>query len=44
MLRILHDTKYDFIKPWLKVEHHPMLFERSEIEAYAEGTLYMQPN
>jgi len=33
----------DFIKSWLKVEHHPMLFERSEIEANAEGTLYMQP-
>ncbi len=33
----------DFIKPWLKVEHHPMLFERDEIEAHAEGMLYMQP-
>src|SRR5881227_2275607 len=26
----------DFIKPWLKVEHHPMLFERSMIEENAE--------
>ncbi len=33
----------DFIKPWLKVEHHPMLFERDMIEAYAEGTLSLQP-
>src|SRR6266699_3038910 len=33
----------DFIKPWLKVEHHPMLFERSMIEANAEGTLRMSP-
>ncbi len=31
----------DFIKPWLNVEHHPMLFERSMIEANAEGTLRM---
>ena len=33
----------DFIKPWLNVEHHPMLFERSMIEANAEGTLLMVP-
>jgi len=33
----------DFIKPWLNVEHHPMLFERSMIEANAEGTLRMVP-
>ena len=33
----------DFIKPWLKVEHHPMLFERSMIEANAEGTLRISP-
>ena len=33
----------DFIKPWLKVEHHPMLFERSMIEAQAEGVLSMIP-
>ncbi len=31
----------DFIKPWLKVEHHPMLFERGMIEAQAEGVLSM---
>jgi len=33
----------DFIKPWLNVEHHPMLFERSMIEANAEGTLQLLP-
>ena len=33
----------DFIKPWLKVEHHPMLFERSMIEENAEGTLKLMP-
>ncbi|GAC1350256.1 MAG: penicillin acylase family protein [Ktedonobacteraceae bacterium] len=33
----------DFIKPWLKVEHHPILFERSMIEANAEGTLHLLP-
>ena len=33
----------DFIKPWLKVEHHPMLFERNEIEANAEGMLRIVP-
>jgi len=33
----------DFIKRWLNVEHHPMLFERSMIEANAEGTLRMVP-
>jgi len=33
----------DFIKPWLQVEHHPMLFERGMIKANAEGTLHMLP-
>ncbi|HET9918565.1 MAG TPA: penicillin acylase family protein [Ktedonobacteraceae bacterium] len=33
----------DFIKPWLNVEHHPMLFERGMIEANAEGKLELQP-
>ena len=31
----------DFIKPWLRVEHHPMLFEREMIEENAAGTLRM---
>ena len=34
----------DFIKPWLHVKHHPMLFDRSTIEANAEGTIYMTPD
>ncbi len=33
----------DFIKPWLRVEHHPMLFDRQMIEENAEGTLRMKP-
>src|SRR3989440_6677932 len=33
----------DFIKPWREVKHHPMLFERSAIEANAEGILTMAP-
>jgi penicillin amidase len=33
----------DFIKPWLNVEHHPQLFERSMIEENAEGTLLLMP-
>ncbi len=37
-----HSKHYvDFIKPWLHVQHHPMLFERTMIEANAEGTLQM---
>ena len=34
----------DFIKPWLHVQHHMMLFERSMIEANAEGILHILPN
>src|SRR6266702_4791058 len=33
----------DFIEPWLSVQHHPMLFERSMIEENAEGTLHLLP-
>ncbi len=33
----------DFIKPWLNVEHHPQLFERSMIEEHAEGIMQMVP-
>jgi len=33
----------DFIKPWLRVKHHPMLFERRSIEVNAEGILKMAP-
>jgi penicillin amidase len=33
----------DFIKPWLSIQHHPMLFERNMIEARAEGILHLLP-
>ena len=33
----------DFIKLWLKVEHHPMLFERGMIVENAAGVLLMTP-
>jgi len=33
----------DFIKMWMKIEYHPMLFAREEIEENAEGTLSMHP-
>ena len=33
----------DFIKPWQRFEHHPMLFDREEIAASAEGTLRLLP-
>jgi len=33
----------DFIKLWLKVEHHPMLFERNMIVENAAGVLLMTP-
>jgi len=33
----------DFIKPWLSVQHHPVLFERSMIETNAEGILRLLP-
>lgn len=33
----------DFIKPWLRVQHHPMLFDRPTIEENAAGTLYLTP-
>ena len=33
----------DFIKPWLRVEHHPMLFDREMIEENKEGILNLLP-
>jgi penicillin G amidase len=33
----------DFIKLWMKVAYHPMLFARKEIEENAEGMLSMNP-
>lgn len=32
----------DFIKLWLAVKHHPMLFEREDVEAQAAGDLRMK--
>lgn len=31
----------DFIEDWLEVKHHPLLFDRAEIVANAEGTLIL---
>ena len=33
----------DFIKPWLRVEHHPMLFDRGMIETNAAGSIQLEP-
>ena len=33
----------DFIKSWLEVKHHPMLFERGAIEANVESILELAP-
>ena len=33
----------DFIKPWLNVEHHPMLFDHETIDEQAAGKLRMIP-
>ncbi len=33
----------DFIQMWLRVEHHPMLFDREMIEENAEGKLCLKP-
>ena len=34
----------DFIKPWLSVKHHPMLFDRTMIEENAAGSLHLLPD
>ena len=31
----------DFIQMWLRIDHHPMLFERKSIEQNTEGTLHL---
>jgi penicillin amidase len=33
----------DMIHPWRNVEHHPMLWEREDVEVNAEGTLVLTP-
>jgi penicillin amidase len=34
----------DFIERWRKLEYHPMLFARKDVEANVEGTLQMLPS
>lgn len=33
----------DFIKPWQRVDHHPMLFDRQSVEDQEENRLYFKP-
>jgi len=33
----------DMLEPWSRGESNPMLWDRSEVEAYAEGTLVLAP-
>ena len=33
----------DMIDPWRNIEYHPMLWERADVEANAEGTLLLRP-
>ena len=33
----------DMIEPWRRVEYHPMLFDRDEIERAAAGKLMLRP-
>jgi penicillin amidase len=33
----------DMVDPWRMIEYHPMLWERSEVEANASGVLILQP-
>lgn len=33
----------DFIQPWLHVQHHPMLYDRTMIEANSAGNLHLFP-
>ena len=38
-----HKHFSDMIEPWRKVEHHPMLFDRAQIEQNREGLLVLVP-
>jgi penicillin amidase len=33
----------DMIDPWRNIEHHPMPWEREDVEGNAEGTLVLRP-
>jgi penicillin amidase len=39
----MHKHYADMIQAWRAVKHHPMLFDRGQIEAEQEGTLILQP-
>jgi penicillin amidase len=39
----MHKHYADMIQSWRAVDHHPMLFDRQQIEAEQEGTLILQP-
>lgn len=39
----MHKHYADMIQSWRAVEHHPMLFDRAQIETEQEGTLILQP-
>jgi penicillin amidase len=38
-----HRHYADMIDPWRNVEHHPMLWDRADVERNAEGTLVLTP-
>jgi penicillin amidase len=39
-----YHTHYDdMIDPWRDIEYHPMLWQRADVEADAEGTLLLRP-
>ena len=38
-----HPHYDDMIDPWRNIEYHPMLWERADVEADAEGTLILKP-
>ena len=39
----LHAHYADMIRPWQEVQHHPMLYERADVEASLEGLLTLEP-
>jgi penicillin amidase len=38
-----HPHYDDMIDPWRNIEYHPMLWERADVEADAEGVLVLMP-
>ena len=41
--QIFHPHRSDFISMWQNVEYHPMLFDKDQVEAAAEGVLTLTP-